>query len=192
MINLPKRLTLDDMRWYVSYAIIVVLILYLWIASYTQSGKVSVTLGATRAAMVASGDGHLKIGRYERVVTGLGEGQGEVGRDIELRPGAYDQVRFTQSTSLPQWPPIQRASISTSENVLYENGVVLTVRETTKVTGIAWWMIFTPLAIPLLLPVVFSKQRIRKKRRQAGLCPNCGYDVRATPSRCPECGWGHS
>jgi hypothetical protein len=32
------------------------------------------------------------------------------------------------------------------------------------------------------------KERKQSKRAAAGLCLNCGYDLRATPHRCPECG----
>ena len=49
-----------------------------------------------------------------------------------------------------------------------------------------YWFITTALAAPAAVRLVV---RYRNRRRfGAGLCPQCGYDLRATPARCPECG----
>jgi hypothetical protein len=48
------------------------------------------------------------------------------------------------------------------------------------------WPLFIP-ALVSLLPRCFFETR-RSRRRALGLCVECGYDLRATPDRCPECG----
>ena len=56
------------------------------------------------------------------------------------------------------------------------------------------WQVAVPLWIPafifgLLLhscrPLHFHR---RRKRKRLGLCLKCGYDLRGSKERCPECG----
>jgi hypothetical protein len=52
------------------------------------------------------------------------------------------------------------------------------------------WSLVSAFAV---LPAIFAFRQVRtvrRRRRRArlGLCPACGYDLRASPGRCPECG----
>jgi hypothetical protein len=42
-------------------------------------------------------------------------------------------------------------------------------------------------AYPFWIPSIIKLDRERKRRRR-GECIQCGYDLRETPDRCPECG----
>jgi hypothetical protein len=49
--------------------------------------------------------------------------------------------------------------------------------------------IWLPFVMTLVLPLAQGARLARRRRRVGrGLCAACGYDLRATPDRCPECG----
>lgn len=56
--------------------------------------------------------------------------------------------------------------------------------------GMAFSFPYAALAFPfLLLPALALRRTLHRRwRRRRLLCVRCGYDLRATPTQCPECG----
>ena len=57
-----------------------------------------------------------------------------------------------------------------------------------RLLAIPMWF---PLSICLILPIMWLCRRLTNRRRlAANFCAACGYDLRASKDKCPECGAG--
>lgn len=79
--------------------------------------------------------------------------------------------------------------------VLYPRWVSHGDNQTIEWGPIATWGVTVPgwscIAVSAILPlcsVILFWRRRREKRIADGICLRCGYDLRFSPERCPECG----
>ena len=64
-----------------------------------------------------------------------------------------------------------------------------TVRRRTQELVVPLWAVIALCAVlPALAARRLYRQTLCDRRRRHGRCPHCGYDLRASPERCPECG----
>lgn len=95
------------------------------------------------------------------------------------------QIMFDYTTFSP---PV---SFRFSKNAIPARSVYLEVRirfVPPFFTGV-WLPHWLPMLIFSALPLYWLSTKRRLSRRiRSGQCVNCGYDLRATPEQCPECG----
>jgi hypothetical protein len=85
-------------------------------------------------------------------------------------------------------------------NSFYASGAMFQTTGTSSglIVHVGRWYEFRPRlavlhSLYLSVPAALIEWRLRKRRRERpGHCDSCGYDLRGTPDRCPECGWLNS
>jgi hypothetical protein len=105
----------------------------------------------------------------------------------ELNPGlTWDRLKGLSyyplnDTAHPFW---NRLGIGVDSGQSYASGNTVASRY----WGITLphWLIAAAMVLPPLARAVGCYRR--RRRSVPGLCTKCGYDLRATPDRCPECG----
>jgi hypothetical protein len=110
-------------------------------------------------------------------------------------PGAGACFTAGHSGLLLQWADdiIRRPSHPPARCVLHVHLGALAVERWDYGVGGHWTLYVHTLAACLAVSVL-PALRLRafrhgpRNRRAGGLCPHYGYDLRATPDRCPECG----
>lgn len=69
------------------------------------------------------------------------------------------------------------------------NGQAMIYRHNRIIAAVPAGLLTVPLAVlPLVRAVIATRDEQRRKASVLGCCRNCGYDLRASADRCPECG----
>jgi hypothetical protein len=113
----------------------------------------------------------LPIHRYNTSVRGYGRTWGWRGEIGDPPDGSYSPDAFTLVIPTPAGP--RPVSGDRFTRIWFPHWLICSLL---AVLPIGWWLHF------------LGASSWRRSRRSLRRCVKCGYDLRATPERCPECG----
>lgn len=155
-----------------------------WALFNAQRGYISAAKSTKSAStiLILDGDG-IAFERYGRLEA------------ADVAPGWQfnfnDRALYRTNVAIAPFQPQQTRTWIDGAGLYLFTGTALdpsrpSRRAHTLIARVPYWLIVTMAAVlPLWIALKFL---LRRQRYGAGQCPNCGYDLRATPTRCPECG----
>ena len=153
-----------------------VAVLALWVRSYWRINWLT-HIRPGRQTTIVSGKGHI-------VLHTIGD------TDVPIWPGPRGWALSREPPNGDGWAISHIASAVRTHRFLgFEHtdiGSVATPTRRLTILAIPYWS----LALPPLIAPTIALVRVRRRRRRLREhhCLGCGYDLRASRERCPECG----
>jgi hypothetical protein len=103
-----------------------------------------------------------------------------------LRPGRCADLTAPHGSASP-WRGLYKFDARADSETTVLEGLTLT-SSIRYIEAPHWALCLVFIVLPAMVLRLWRKSRLRGMRLRLGLCPRCGYDLRATSGRCPECG----
>jgi hypothetical protein len=143
----------------------------LWMRSYCVGEQISWCIGSN-SWFVTSGHGEVMV------VVAHGDAMSTRGRrwDHIIRP-PFPALPVTGFNLQPRFLGFLSGKGNVTPEIPFD------------AVSVPWWpsTVVTGLLVIFLIRQSLIRRRKNLRKRQ-GLCARCGYDLRTTPDRCPECG----
>lgn len=178
------RLTRIFLACLTTFSLLVLISLsILWLRSYRHTDRLT-SVSTTGQKSLYSRQGHLVLNYLHA--------------DWSNQPASRFGIKYDRDTPAPPSEDLMvRLLLCTSRGVTesFHERAGFALYQRNRPDGVQYVIAVAPFwalaAASGLLPLGWTVQRLRRRffsRPVPGCCERCGYDLRATPQRCPECG----